>query len=58
MQVTQRRLDQTDLIVLVDRDGKAEWSSHRSDAEIVDMLRGIADLIEARQLEADVRAGR
>lgn len=55
--VTQALLDKTDLIVLVDRDGKAQWSSHRSDAEIVDMLRGIAELIEARLLEREVREG-
>jgi len=55
--ISQERLDATDLVVLVDRDGKAAWSSHRSDTEIVNMLRGIADLIEARQLERDVREG-
>lgn len=58
MRVTQHRLDGTDLIVLVDREGHAEWSSHRSDTEVINMLRGIAYLIEARMLEADVKAGR
>lgn len=42
---------------LQSNEGKAQWSSHRSDAEIVNMLRGIAELIEARQLEREVREG-
>lgn len=53
LHITQERLNATDLVVLVDRDGRAQWSSHRTDTEIINMLRGIADLIEARQLMAE-----
>jgi hypothetical protein len=56
LHITQERLNATDLVVLVDREGRAQWSSHRSDTEIINMLRGIADLIEARQLTKEVQS--
>lgn len=46
MEITQRALDQSDLVVLVGRDGLVEWSSHRDRVQVVNMLRGIADAIE------------
>jgi hypothetical protein len=48
MRVDQSKLDSTDLIVLVSREGHIEWSSHRSDAQVVAMLRALADDIENR----------
>lgn len=44
--ITQARLDNTDLVVLVDHGGAVEWSSKRSRAEVVNMLHSIAYDIE------------
>jgi hypothetical protein len=44
--ITQARLDNTDLVVLVDPGGAVEWSSKRSRAEVVNMLHKIALGIE------------
>lgn len=46
MDITQAELDRTDLVVLVGADGIVQWSAHRDRAQVVDMLRRIADSIE------------
>ncbi|WP_410583918.1 hypothetical protein [Amycolatopsis sp. lyj-108] len=50
MKITQQVLERTDLVVLVGGDGLVEWSSHRSRAEVVAMLRKVADGIEQETL--------
>jgi hypothetical protein len=50
MNITQHQLDRTDLVVLVGHEGLVEWSSHRDRDEVADMLRKIADGIEAGTL--------
>ena len=50
LNITQQELDRTDLVVLVGADGIVQWSAHRSRAEVVDMLRRIADGIEDETL--------
>jgi hypothetical protein len=50
MDLTQNQLDRTDLLVLVGHDGVVEWSSHRDRDQVVDMLRKIADGIDAGTL--------
>jgi hypothetical protein len=50
LDISQHGLDRADLVVLVRHDGLVEWSAKRTRAEVVDMLRGIADEIEAGTL--------
>jgi hypothetical protein len=50
MNITQHQLDRTDLVVLVGHERLVEWSSHRDRDEVADMLRKIADGIEAGTL--------
>lgn len=47
MTITQDKLDEADLVLIVDRDGKYEWSAgDRSVTELVNVLHDIADDIE------------
>lgn len=43
-------LDSFDLVLLVTPEGLVEWSAHRSRAEVVSMLRKVANSIECGTL--------
>lgn len=46
LNITQKKLDHTDLVVLAGRDGTVQWSSNRERTQVTAMLRDIADSIE------------
>jgi hypothetical protein len=45
--ITQELLDEADLVVVVGRNGAAQWSSHRGKPEVISALRQLAEQIEA-----------
>ena len=45
---TQKELDDAALLLIVGEDGNHKWSATKTDSQVVTMLRGIADDIEAR----------
>lgn len=50
LRITQELLDEADLVVVVGRNGAAQWSSHRGKSEVVSALRQLAEQIEAELL--------
>lgn len=53
--ITQELLDAADLVVIIGRDGAAQWSSHRDKTEVVSALRQLAEQIEAEVLMEEVQ---
>lgn len=47
--VTQKQVENAHLILLVDGEGNYQWSATRSNADVAEMLRGIARKIEKGQ---------
>ena len=50
LDVTQQKLGDADLVVLVSNEGLVEWSAHRNRDQVVEMLRKIAAGIEEGSL--------
>lgn len=43
---TKGEIESADLVLTVDKDGRAKWSANRSSAEVAKVLRDLADEID------------